>query len=79
MSRLLFSAIVKTLTVAGVGTGALIGYKTYRKSEKHPQLLSYHTFDEAKFDKTTMQFNLKSREEHLNEAMNNEYDLLVIG
>jgi len=79
MSRLLFSRFVKASAFLGLGTCSLIGYKAYRKSLKHPNHIQYNVDDNAKYDKNNVEFKLKSRQDHLNEALHTDYDVLIIG
>ena len=79
MSRLLFSRLVKASAFLGLGTCSLIGYKAYRKSLKHPNLIKYNVDENAKYDKNNVEFKLKSRDDHLKEALQTEYDVLIIG
>ena len=79
MSRLLLSRLTKGLGLLGLGAGSYVGYKTYRKSVSHFPWVEYAGNDEALYDKSVMKYNLKSREDHLKEAQQTEYDILVIG
>lgn len=79
MSRRLFSRLVKTAGILGVGAGGVIGYKAYRKSVKHLPDHKYLTDTQDRLDKSTIQYPLKSRADHLKEASQTDYDLLVIG
>jgi hypothetical protein len=66
------------LAVAG-GGASFLGYKAYQKSVRHPPILKYATNDHVKFEKDTIQYKLKSRDDHINEASTSEYDVLIIG
>ena len=66
------------LAVTG-GGASYLGYKAYQKSVKHPPILKFATNDQVKFEKDAIQYNLKSRNDHINEASTSEYDVLIIG
>ncbi len=79
MSRALLKKISQATAFISLGLGSAIFYKAISKSKNHPQFISYVNNEEARFDKSQVEYKLKSRDDHLKEAQETEYDLLVIG
>ena len=72
-------AALKTVFALNIGTAAYIGYKTYKKNQPQKPLLQYTQVDDLKDEKNKVMYNLKSRDQHLNEAQSIDYDVLIIG
>jgi hypothetical protein len=72
-------AALKAVFALNVGTAAYIGYKSYIKSQHKQPLLQYTQVDDLKDEKNKVMYNLKSRDQHLQEAQSNNYDVLIIG
>ena len=70
---------VRGLFALSLGCGAYLGYKTFKKSQRHPPILRYNQNLEVREDKNNVMYDLKSRDQHLQEVSNTEYDLLIIG
>ena len=79
MSRRIFLRLTQASAAVGLGIGSLIGYKAYKKSIKYPPNVRYPINEDIKLEKSKVEYNLKSREDHLKEAIQTDYDILIIG
>ncbi len=72
-------AALRAVFALNVGIAGYIGYKSYKKNQHQTPLLQYTHVDDLKDEKNKVMYNLKTRDQHLKEAQNGDYDVLIIG